>query len=92
MIFTKFKTIVLSLITIVVFNSCEDVIEVEVPQTPPRLSIDGLVRLDASQANTTVSIKASLTSNFFGETTPQWSHTWVSYYVRFEIQYTFDIT
>lgn len=70
MIFTKFKTIVLSLITIVVFNSCEDVIEVEVPQTPPRLSIDGLVRLDASQANTTVSIKASLTSNFFGETTP----------------------
>jgi len=52
------------------FVGCEDVVEIEVPQTPPRLSIDGLVRLDASQAITTVQIKASLTSSFFENVTP----------------------
>jgi len=52
------------------FMGCEDVVDVEVPQTPPRLSIDGLVRLDADQAITTVQIKASLTSSFFEEVTP----------------------
>jgi len=52
------------------FIGCEDVIEVDVPDTPPRLSIDGLVRLDASRALTTVTIRASLTSSFFGQITP----------------------
>ncbi len=61
-----FFTLFIALISL----GCEDVIEVEVPQTPPRLSIDGLVRLDASEAITTVQIKASLTSSFFDDVTP----------------------
>lgn len=64
------KKIVGMLFMALLFVSCEDVIDVEVPQTPPRLSIDGLVRLDASQAITTVQIKASLTSSFFEDVTP----------------------
>ncbi len=52
------------------FISCEDVVEVAVPQTPPKLSIDGLVRLDSSEPITTVTIKASLTSSFFDTVSP----------------------
>lgn len=52
------------------FTSCEDVVEIDVPQTTPRLSIDGLVRLDTSKAITTIQIRANLTSSFFDELTP----------------------
>jgi len=64
------KNIILFLGFIVLFSSCEDVIEVDLPETPPRLSIDGLTRLDTSEAITTVTIKASLTSAFFNDVTP----------------------
>lgn len=55
---------------ILAFCSCEDVVEVDVPQTPPRLYIDALVRLDSNQSTTTAQIKANLTSSFFGNVTP----------------------
>ncbi|TMM53638.1 DUF4249 family protein [Maribacter algarum] len=62
---------VFSLVFVILFfTGCEDVIEVDVPQTPPRLAIDALIRLDASKAITTVEIKANLTSSFFGDITP----------------------
>jgi len=62
---------IFGLLCIILFSlGCEDVIEVDVPQTPPRLSIDALIRLDASQTTTTVEIKANLTSSFFGELSP----------------------
>lgn len=64
------KRILVLLGLIVLYSSCEDVIEVDIPETPPRLSIDGLIRLDTTKATTTVSIKASLTSAFFNEVTP----------------------
>ncbi|MEP3209667.1 MAG: DUF4249 family protein [Maribacter sp.] len=64
------KKMFCTLFIALILSGCEDVIEVEVPQTPPRLSIDGLVRLDASQATTTVQIRASLTSSFFDDVTP----------------------
>lgn len=51
------------------FLGCEDVIEVDVPQTPSRLTIDALIRLDAGASFTTATIKANLTSSFFGEIT-----------------------
>lgn len=50
--------------------SCEDVIEVETPSTPPRLSIDALVRVDSSAPTTTISVTAGLTSSFFDEIEP----------------------
>lgn len=52
------------------FTGCEDVVQVDVPQTPPRLSIDGLVRLDTGREITTARIQANLTSSFFSEITP----------------------
>jgi len=52
------------------FIGCEDVVQVDLPQTTSRLSIDGLVRLDSSKAITTAQIRANLTSSFFGEITP----------------------
>lgn len=64
------KKVLSLLIMALVFSGCEDVIEVDVPQTPSRLSIDGLMRLDTSNTITTAHIKASLTSSFFGEITP----------------------
>ncbi len=64
------KKIFSLLFAILFIAGCEDVIEVDVPQTPPRLSIDALVRLDASKAITTVEIKANLTSSFFEDLTP----------------------
>ncbi|WP_430907852.1 DUF4249 family protein [Maribacter sp. 2-571] len=51
--------------------SCEDVIDVDVPSEPPRLSIDALLRLnDTTAASQTVQVRASLTSSFFGDVVP----------------------
>ena len=62
---------IFGLLLVAIFSlGCEDVVEVDVPQTSPRLSIDGLVRLDTSREMTTVTIKASLTSSFFNEINP----------------------
>ncbi|MBT8183737.1 MAG: DUF4249 domain-containing protein [Eudoraea sp.] len=46
---------------------CEDVIEVETPSEPPRLVVEGLIRVDRSEPYIPVEIKVSLTDNFFGE-------------------------
>lgn len=69
MIINKEKSLIILLLSIMIFTSCEDVIEVDVPQTPPRLSIDALIRLDASASTTTAQVKASLTSAFFEDIT-----------------------
>lgn len=47
--------------------SCEDVIEIDAPSEPPRLSIDALIRIDDSESTTDVVITAGLTSSFFGD-------------------------
>lgn len=65
----KVKGLITVLLSIIVLVSCEDVIEIDVPRTPPRLSIDALIRLDTSASTTTVEIKASLTSAFFEDLT-----------------------
>lgn len=46
--------------------SCEDVIELELPDEPPKLNIDALVRVDMNETATPVAIKVSLTDGFFG--------------------------
>ncbi|EAR01558.1 DUF4249 family protein [Maribacter sp. HTCC2170] len=46
---------------------CEDVIEVDVPNDEPRLSIDGLIRLNTNLLNTEIRIVATETSSFFEE-------------------------
>lgn len=55
------------ILTMLIFTSCEEVIEVETPSESPRLIVEGLIRVDQSEPFLPVRIKVSLTDNFFGE-------------------------
>ena len=46
------------------FSSCEDVIEVDLPDTDRRLVIDGLIRVDTTQEFVDVKVKVTETSSF----------------------------
>ncbi|WP_281540405.1 DUF4249 family protein [Maribacter aestuarii] len=59
------KRIYFFLIIVLSLFSCEDVIEVDAPSEPPRLTVDALIRLDTSVAVTTATIKVGLSSSFF---------------------------
>ncbi|SNZ00635.1 DUF4249 family protein [Flagellimonas pacifica] len=48
--------------------SCEDVVQIDVPQEEPRLIINGIIRVDESKVFVPVEIKVTETNNFFGET------------------------
>ena len=52
------------------FSSCEDVIEVDLPDTDRRLVIDGLIRVDTTQEFVDVKVKVTETSSFFGNISP----------------------
>ncbi|WP_461305195.1 DUF4249 family protein [Aureisphaera sp.] len=54
----------------ITLSSCEDVIEVELPQEDPRLVIDALVRVDRTQPLTEVRVVVSQTSSFFDPIPP----------------------
>ncbi|MDC6389542.1 DUF4249 domain-containing protein [Maribacter sp. PR1] len=64
------KRIIIIFLVLISFISCEDVIEVETPGEPPRLVVDGIVRIDTTEAFTTARIKISTSSSFFDENTP----------------------
>ncbi len=59
------KKIVLYILCPLLFIACEDVIEVDTPAEAPRLIIDALIRVDTSEAFTTLEVKVSQTSSFF---------------------------
>jgi hypothetical protein len=63
------KRLVYILIATFSFLACEDVIEIETPSEPPRLSVDALIRIQDSSAITNIQVKVRLTSSFF-EPTP----------------------
>ena len=46
---------------------CEDVIEVELPATEPRLIVEALMRVDITEEFIPVEVKVTETDNFFGE-------------------------
>ncbi len=50
--------------------SCEDVIDVETPNTPTRLTIDALVRIDTEDPTTKITVRAGVTSSFFTDVEP----------------------
>lgn len=52
------------------WTACEDVIEVETPSEPPRLVVEGLIRVDTTQQFLPVEIRLSETASFFGEVRP----------------------
>lgn len=49
--------------------SCEDVVNVDLPETEPRLIVNGLLRVDKSQEFVDVRIEMRETTNFFEENT-----------------------
>lgn len=51
------------------FFSCEDVVEVNLPKTEPRLIVNGLLRVDKSQEFIDVRIEMKETTGFFEENT-----------------------
>ena len=61
---------IISLLIVLVFSACEDVIEVDLPENEPRLIIDALIRVDESEPTINIQVKASLSSSFFETTTP----------------------
>ncbi|NDV44015.1 DUF4249 family protein [Flagellimonas sediminis] len=50
--------------------SCEDVIDVDLPETEPKLIVEGLLRVDKSEEFINVEIKMKETSNYFDENQP----------------------
>jgi hypothetical protein len=64
------KTLLFSLLAGILTWGCEDVIEVDLPDQDTRLVVDGLIRVDASEAFVPVEIRLSLSSNFFEDNSP----------------------
>lgn len=64
------KKIIYLAILLVSLSSCEDVIDVDVPETTPKLIVDALIRVDENEPITTVRIKTNLTSSFFDDIQP----------------------
>ncbi|UJH67635.1 DUF4249 family protein [Allomuricauda sp. SCSIO 65647] len=63
------KRILYFLVVLTVIFSCEDVIDVETQPEPPRLVVNGLLRVDITQEFIDVRVQVSETSDFFNENT-----------------------
>ncbi|WP_255444087.1 DUF4249 family protein [Robiginitalea sp. SC105] len=59
--------LLLPVLGLLLLGACEEVVEVETPQEPPRLVVGGLLRVDASEPFVPVRIQLSETAGFFGE-------------------------
>ena len=57
-------------IFLLIFTSCEEVVEVDLGETAPRLVVDGLFRVDTTVPANEVSLRLLLSSNFFENNTP----------------------
>ncbi len=64
------QRVILILILSIALTSCQDVIDVAVPTDNPRLIIDALVRVDESEPETKIQVRASISSSFFGTLEP----------------------
>lgn len=60
----------ITLLLLISFLSCEDVIDVDVPAENPRLIVDALILVDTTKSEVSIEIAAKTTSSFFGEITP----------------------
>jgi len=64
----NFKILLLLLSVFLV--SCEDVVEVNLDEEPPRLIVDALIRVDIDEDLTEANIEISVSDSFFGEIQP----------------------
>ncbi|RNC89812.1 MAG: DUF4249 domain-containing protein [Allomuricauda sp.] len=55
---------------LLIFQSCEDVVDVELQTTQPRLVVNGLLRVDFGEQFVPVEIRVSETTNFFDDNIP----------------------
>ena len=74
------KQAITILLCAILFFSCEDTIEVDLPEVETRLIVDGLVRADKSQELVDVKIKLRESSNFFEENQPTQAESVLIYY------------
>lgn len=65
----RFKTILLLMATLLLY-SCEDVIEVDLPNSDSRIVVDGIIRVDESQEFVPVEVKVTRTNGFFDDILP----------------------
>jgi len=54
---------------VLLFFGCEDVIEVDVPEEPPRLIVNALFRVDRNEPFVPVEVRLTTTNSFFDEIT-----------------------
>ena len=59
------KKLIALMVIVLAMASCEDVIEVDLPEVETRLVVDGLLRVDKSQEFIDVRIQMRESSNFF---------------------------
>ena len=64
------KKEIIYLLALILCVSCEDVIDVELPETEPKLIVEGLLRVDKSEEFINVEIKMKETSSYFDENQP----------------------
>ncbi|KUF44048.1 hypothetical protein AV926_11470 [Myroides marinus] len=53
------------------FTSCEEVIDLELPTAPPKLVVEGNIDFNTDNTPDTLSVKLSLTTDFYNPTTPK---------------------
>src|SRR5690606_487304 len=58
---------IIYIIGLVLLSSCEDVVEVDLPEVEPKLIVDGLVRVDKSEEFITIEIGLKESTDFFEE-------------------------
>ncbi|CAG2531500.1 protein of unknown function (DUF4249) [Maribacter dokdonensis] len=63
------KRFILIILGFILFISCEDVIEVELPENDTRLVVNGVIRVDENQEFLPIEIAFSESSSFFDENT-----------------------
>lgn len=61
---------IIYIIGLVLLSSCEDVVEVDLPEVEPKLIVDGLVRVDKSEEFITIEIGLKESTDFFEENLP----------------------
>jgi hypothetical protein len=74
------KRFILFTLSIVLFISCEDVIDVELPENDTRLIVNGVIRVDESQEFLPIEIVVSESSSFFNENTIATIESAIIYY------------
>ncbi|HDZ06302.1 hypothetical protein LCGC14_0148270 [marine sediment metagenome] len=70
----------LLLLTVTLFISCEDIIDVDLPENETRLIVNGIIRVDETQEYLPIEIRVSESSSFFENNTIATINSAIIYY------------